>query len=77
MFAEARKLANIINYRKTRLESLSGLNKKFHIDWETASFSDMFHFSEKYVGSLTTIEYKEELRSGKLRVPIHKTMRTM
>jgi len=38
---------------------------------------DMFHFPEKYVGSLATIEYKEELRSGKLRVPIHKTMRTM
>jgi len=38
---------------------------------------DMYLNPEKYVGNLSTIEYKEKLKSGKFRTPAHKTMRTM
>ena len=38
---------------------------------------DMYQNPEKYIGNLSTIEYKEKLKSGKFRVPIHKQMRTL
>ena len=44
---------------------------------DDATRKDMYDNPEKYLGSLANIEYKEKLRSGKFRVPIHKTIRTM
>ena len=49
MFAEAKPVVNIFrNYRKSSSHSLNQLNKKFHIDWETASFSAISPESAKH-----------------------------
>ena len=39
--------------------------------------TDMAQNPKKYVGNLSTIEFRARLRSGKFRVPIHKGMRTL
>jgi hypothetical protein len=38
---------------------------------------DMFNNPEKYLNQLTTVEYKERLKSNLLRSPSHKFMRDM
>lgn len=55
--------------QKPKIRVGSGLNDVMR--------EDMFQNPEKYIGNLATITYKDRLRSGKFRVPIHKGMRTL